>query len=230
MKHSVENQNGSIVDYGDAVIFDMEGVFLNGGSTPDQFYLQTANEHLGEDVVEELVENNQYRTVLWPDDIEEYRDICRVLNVDPEDFWRRKEESVEELEIQAINENERQLVDGSVETFRDLSEDYELGVVSNNTDGVVKRVVESNDLDKYFTSYRGLENSLEGFQSRKPDPFYINEVLDDLDADSGIYVGDRVTDMEAAEKAGLKGVYVGSEPPKIAEVSITHIGELPDIL
>lgn len=230
MTSSFETQTDSIIDYDDAVIFDMEGVFLNGGSTPDQFYRQVADKLLGEDIVEGLVQNNEYMTVLWPEDIEKYRETCRRLSVNPEKFWHEKEEKVEELEIQAIDENERQLIDGSVETFRGLSDNYRLGVVSNNTVGVVRHVIESNDLDEYFTSYRGLENSLEGFQSKKPDPFYINEVLNDLDADSGIYVGDRVTDMEAADKAGLKGVYVGSELPELAEASITHIRELPDIL
>jgi phosphoglycolate phosphatase-like HAD superfamily hydrolase len=97
-------------------------------------------------------------------------------------------------------------------------------------DGVVESAVESNGLDEFIDSYRGLENSLYVFQRRKPNPHYINQVLDELGAESGYYAGDRVTDVQAAHNAGLEAVYVGEEPSESAEHAIEHIRGLKEIL
>jgi phosphoglycolate phosphatase len=208
----------------EAIIFDMEGVWLEGGSTPERFYRKAAEELLGEDTVERLSEE-EYRTLVWFENEERYRRLCEREGLDPESFWINKEERVEEMEIRAIENSNRELVDGAKEVFEALSTDYKLGVASNNTNGTVEFAVESNRLDKFVDSYYGLENSLGGFKRRKPNPFYINQVLSELDLNSGFYVGDKVTDVRAAHRAGLDAVYIDGQLEE-AEKSMSSIREL----
>jgi FMN phosphatase YigB (HAD superfamily) len=116
----------------EAVIFDMEGVWLRGGSTPDRFYRETADQLLGRETVERL-SDGEYMTLLWFEDEEEYRELCEREGLDPEAFWEKKENRVEALEQEAIENGERGLVEDVETVFEVLGEDYAIGVVSNNT-------------------------------------------------------------------------------------------------
>jgi HAD superfamily hydrolase (TIGR01549 family) len=91
-----------------------------------------------------------------------------------------------------------------------LADEYELALVSNNYHRVVETVVDHHDLD-VFAAVRGREPGVAGFRRRKPEPYYLRETVDRLDADAGLYVGDRETDLQAATRAGLDGVFLRRE-------------------
>lgn len=59
-----------------------------------------------------------------------------------------------------------------------------------------------------FSHVRGRDPGVTGFRRRKPDPHYLLDALDAFDADGGLYVGDRETDVVAAERAGLDSASV----------------------
>jgi phosphoglycolate phosphatase-like HAD superfamily hydrolase len=99
-----------------------------------------------------------------------------------------------------------------------LADEHELALVSNNYHRVVETVVDHHGLD-VFAAVRGREPGVTGFRRRKPEPYYLCETLDRLDADTGLYVGDRETDLLAADRAGLDGVFLRREHN--AAVSLT---------
>ncbi len=69
-----------------------------------------------------------------------------------------------------------------------------------------------------------------------PDPHYLNEALDALGAAGGVYVGDRATDVIAAERAGLDGVLLRREhnaaldPDVEPTVEVESLRELVDVV
>jgi phosphoglycolate phosphatase-like HAD superfamily hydrolase len=95
----------------------------------------------------------------------------------------------------------------------------------------VEAVVDHHALD-VFTVVRGREPGLEGFRRRKPEPYYLLETMERLGADRGLYVGDRETDMVAAERAGLEGVFVAREHNADVELEVepaARIGSLAEL-
>jgi phosphoglycolate phosphatase-like HAD superfamily hydrolase len=79
--------------------------------------------------------------------------------------------------------------------------------VSNNYHPTVEFVVDHFRLSAFGVA-RGRDLGLDGYQRRKPNPHYLNETLDALGVSTGLYVGDRETDVLAAERAGLESVFI----------------------
>ena len=119
----------------------------------------------------------------------------------------------------------------------DLAGEYDLGLVSNNYDPLVSAVVEAFQLDA-FAYTRGRDLGVDGYCRRKPDPHYLEEALDALERTHGIYVGDRETDIVAAERAGLEPVFIRRPENETASLDldietaheIDSLEALPDVL
>ncbi|MFC6723870.1 HAD family hydrolase [Halobium palmae] len=98
-----------------------------------------------------------------------------------------------------------------VSALRDLSGTYDLGVVSNNRHATVEFVADWAGFDDAVSVLRGRSPTIEGYERQKPDPHYLLETLDELAVDDpgrSLYVGDRETDLAAAENAGMDGAYL----------------------
>ena len=59
-----------------------------------------------------------------------------------------------------------------------------------------------------FSHVRGRDIGVHGFYQRKPDPHYLLDAVGTLAATDGLYIGDRATDVLAATRAGLDGVFI----------------------
>ncbi|WP_321168215.1 HAD-IA family hydrolase [Halorubrum sp. JWXQ-INN 858] len=112
-----------------------------------------------------------------------------------------------------------------VEALDRLADHATVGLVSNNYDPTVAFVVDHFRLDA-FGFARGRDLGPEGFARRKPDPHYLNEALDALDATNGLYVGDRESDMRAAENAGLDGVFIRRDHNASLELDVEPVAEI----
>lgn len=208
---------------------------MEGTSTPAKIYHPAMIFVLGKDRIEELTDE-EYEILAWPADsvagspnvAERYWEICDSHEIDSEIFWKDKEDKAGELEIEGIRNGERELLPGAQETLEELGDDYALGLVTNNTQGVADFVVDYFGFDME-TQY-GLENSIEGFTKRKPSPHYILEALNDLEASNAVYVGDKETDVMAANRAGIDSVYIGENPPEEADTHIENITELTEVI
>lgn len=87
-----------------------------------------------------------------------------------------------------------------------LSDDLDIGIVSNNQHEMVEHVVDQFDLG--VDIYYGRQPTFEGLDRCKPDPPSLERALDDLDANRAGYVGDRESDVTVAEAAGLDSAFV----------------------
>ena len=57
-------------------------------------------------------------------------------------------------------------------------------------------------------------------------PVYLREALDHPDTTDGVYVGDRETDIRAAENAGLDDVYLRRDHDATVELTVEPAAEI----
>ena len=195
-----------------ALLFDMDGVIVEGrGSDP------VVHERALADALTDygLTVPEPQRTALSGYEYTEaFADACRAVGVAPGPFYTAREIHSARRVADRIKAGVRGLTPDA-NALSALADEYELALVSNNYHRVVETVVDHHGLD-CFTVVRGREPGLTGFRRRKPEPYYLRETFDRLDADTGLYVGDRETDLLAADRAGLDGVFFRREHNTIA--------------
>ena len=204
--HDTERRTDGSSD--DVVLFDMDGVVLKGRGTD-----ATVHRRALDDVLDDrgmAVDDDDLRRPLetyeYDDD---FRDACDRLGVDPAELFRAREERSAKRAVSRLAAGVRGLY-SDVDALEAIAEQTTLGLVSNNYDPTVEFVVDHFRLTE-FGYVRGRDLGPDGFERRKPDPYYLNEALEALDASGGVYVGDRATDVIAAERAGLEGVLLRRE-------------------
>lgn len=189
----------------EAVVFDMDGVLLEGAATPAEVYADAADDAL-ESFGVEVPESERARFRQHSYD-ERLIEKCEAFGIEPEAFWERKEG------FASKRANER-LANGARVPYPDtavLSElPVTLGVVSNNRHETASFVAREL-LDAEFAVVIGRDPTPEGFAKRKPNPHYLTRALTDLDVENALYVGDREKDMIAAQKAGIDGALIRRE-------------------
>ena len=191
-------------DEGVTVLFDMDGVLLEGRSADPVVHSLALEDLLadrGLDVPEEdRAALSQYEYT------DAFVDACAAVGVDPVSFYTAREERSSAHIIDRIADGARGLYD-DVDALGRLPGRAAVGLVSNNYHPAVTFVVERFGLD-VFEFVRGRDFGPEGFSRRKPEPYYLNEALDALGTNGGLYVGDRETDVRAAERAGIDSVFL----------------------
>lgn len=202
----------------DGVIFDMDGVLLEGRGTPAGIYSAAVDSVLGA----ERVSPAEKRSLIAPETLNRYRQVCRKHDLSPERFWMQKEDAASELEIECVRDGERELVGSALETLEQLdSRGVGMGIASNNSQKVVDYVAAHYGLDVFIDVLYGNANTIEGFENRKPDPHYIERAIDDLgltvEKHEILYVGDKVSDVDAGATAGTTPVLLSENPDRLED-------------
>ncbi len=197
-----------------ALLLDMDGVVLSGRGTDPVVHERALADTLTD---YGLTPPEPQRTALSGYEYTEtFVDACRAVGVDPEPFYAAREVHSARRIADRIEAGVHGLMPDA-DALATLADEYELALVSNNYNRVVETVVGHHGLN-VFAAVRGREPGVTGFRRRKPEPYYLRETLDRLDADAGLYVGDRETDLIAADRAGLDGVFLRREHNDWAEL------------
>ncbi len=214
----------------ETILLDMDGVVLEGPGTPQSVYDRAADaaaEELG------LEPTDRQRRELRSHGYETVKSACSELGADPREFWRRKETGASRLAAERIRSGERGTY-GDVAALESLAERATPALVSNNRHETARFVAEF--LPVPFAAARGRRPTPEGFHRRKPDPHLLRDTLAELGIEAGLYVGDRETDVLAAEKVGLEAVYLRRSHnadvplPEGAAYEIEGLDELDEVL
>ncbi|AXR80913.1 HAD family hydrolase [Natrarchaeobaculum sulfurireducens] len=184
------------------ILFDMDGVILEGRRTDPQVYADATDAALAELGVEP---SRAQRSDLGSSDLEAVADRCAELEVDPATFWAAKEGHASAGTHDRIRSGERGRYEDS-DVIDELAERTTTALVSNNRHATAAFVADYYDFD--FDAVRGRDPTFEGYRRRKPDPYYLERTLDALDADGGLYVGDSPKDVVAGRAAGLETAFV----------------------
>ncbi len=188
------------MDY-DAVVFDNDGILarLTERDAVRSAIANTLVEFGVEDPPQEDIER------LFGVTIQDVLAICSKYDLDPADFWRRRDQNVAAAQIDLINDGEKGLYE-DVSAINQL--DVPLGVVSNNQHETVEHVLEYHGLADRFRTVYGRQPTLEDVRRKKPQPYYLERALADLNADRALYVGDSQSDVLAAHRAGIDSAFV----------------------
>ncbi|RXK47851.1 HAD family hydrolase [Halorientalis pallida] len=183
----------------DAVVFDKDGVIVE---PTDRAVIREAIEDTFAAfgvpspplaLVERFLDQGTARDVL-----EDRYDI------DPKAFWNRREHTASRAQVDAVRRGEKTPYD-DLSALSALSS--RLGLVSNNQRMTVEFVLDHFDIDYFETAY-GREPTLTGAARKKPSPHYLERALEDLEADTALYVGDSNVDIEAAHRAGIDSAFI----------------------
>ena len=207
----------------DAVVFDNDGVLV--GRTP----FDTLREAAWDAFVSLGVDDPDLAHV---DDVAvgvdpaTLADICDRYGVDPGEFWRIRDETASAAQVAAARKGQKTPYD-DVDALRYL--DASLGVVSSNQQATVDAILDHFGLAGQFEVAYGREPSIASLSRKKPSPYYIERALEDLDAETAIFVGDNETDVHAADNAGIDSAFVRRPHRRSIDLSCQPTYEIDDL-
>jgi HAD superfamily hydrolase (TIGR01549 family) len=186
----------------DTVVFDNDGVLV-GRTRYDVLEAATEDSFAKFDVtdpepadIEEMTIGATPKTV---------GDVCSRYGLSPHEFWPTRDQTVAEAQHDEMREGRKTLYD-DLDTLHDL--DVSMGIVSSNQQATVDFALEHFGVDDLFGTAYGREPTVKSLQRRKPNSHYIDRALEDLDADSALFVGDNESDVRAAENAGIDSAFI----------------------
>jgi HAD superfamily hydrolase (TIGR01549 family) len=185
----------------DAVVFDNDGVLTERTGTAvlrraAVAAFESFDVSPGKGTVDELLRGVDPAWVT---------ETCERLGVDPEAFWRERDAQFARAQCRAADAGRKPAYD-DVSVLEALA--VPMGVVSNNQDATIEHLFEVHDLHRHFETWYGREPTLESVHRKKPEPYYVERALADLDAERALYIGDKETDVLAAHAAGADSMLV----------------------
>lgn len=214
----------------ETILFDMDGVLLTGYHTDPDVYRQAAAATLADFGID--YEGEPPPGLVSPDDVAEVRTTCDDLGLPAAPAWAYRERAATTIENEQIVAGDRVSFD-DISVLSDLASDRTLAVISNNRQGTVRFAAEHFDWP--IEVVRGRYPTLSEFGQLKPDAHLLRWMLDRLDTDDALFVGDRHTDVEAAQRVGIDAALLsrdGDVPDGNPEPThhIESLSELPGLL
>lgn len=191
----------------EAIIFDMDGVLVE--RTPSHVFDNSVDAAFGACGVAEP-ESDDYE--LLRDSATELSAHAERFNkrygIDVGELWKKRQEHTLRGQLDAMRNGEKTVYD-DVKVIESLH--HKLAVVSNNQTGAVNEILRYYGIDERVKTWSGIDPRIEELQYRKPNPRNIIKTLDQLDAKTGLYVGDKQKDVLAAKNAGIDSAIIRRE-------------------
>lgn len=203
-----------------AIIFDLDGTLWDSVDAVTESWNEVLEEQ--PDVTKKLV----------PDDI---RGIMGLVISEigarffPDLSESRRMEIMDEccdVECDYLSEYGANLYDGLAQTLMQLSQQYELFIVSNCQQGYIESFFEAHGLGKYFSDTENSGNT----GLKKGDN--IELIMERNGIDTAVYVGDTQGDCDAARQAGIPFIFAeyGFGSVNDYDYMIESIRDLPELL
>ncbi len=216
----------------DALLLDMDGVLVEPTPGPvlDSAVSATFEAFDVDDPDPEAYDVLRSLSAATPQTVDR---VGRTYDVDTETLWRMRERIAADRQIATLDDGGKRAYDDVV-TLRAI--EVPVGVVSNNQQRTVDAIVSRNGLDRQFDAWSGLDPTVEGLRRAKPAPCYIEAMLDKLDAETALFVGDSLSDVHAAQLAGIDSALLcrNGDSLETAEIEPTYelasLSELAELM
>ena len=214
----------------DAVIFDMDGVILDSGL--DNFeWMDEIRRKKASEMGFEYSHDDAIQIVQSTDmsQIEELMDRKGMTLKEIEEIEHR----VQNAKISLIEHGAIRLFSETEKILQEI--DRPLGLATNSPKKTAKFTLRYFGINDYFDAFEALElDGLENYvQNKKPHPYMLEKVIEELDAENPVMVGDTSADIKAAENSGIDSILVQSYAER-KNLNPTHrirnLGELRSVL
>lgn len=207
----------------DTVVFDSDGVLVEPPTREAQIAAtQAAFREMGV----EAVDQGHLGEIVDGITSDGLSDLCADYDLDPAVFWDARERHDERSQHRAFRNGDRARYE-DVSAISGLSQ--RCGVVSNNHHNTIEFVLEFFELQSVFDTYYGRPKTIESLALKKPNPHYLERALSELEAESALYVGDKETDVVAADRAGVDSAFVRRPHRHGVELATTPTYEISDL-
>ncbi|UPV75912.1 HAD family hydrolase [Halorussus limi] len=213
----------------DAVLFDCDGVLAE---MPDRETMVEAMRRTHERFELSAPPENVVAD-FFRGNLSSITERCRAAGIERDTFCAEAAREAIRAQFSEIRSGLRSLYD-DVAAIREL--ERPLGVVSDNHPRVLSFLLRRFDLRDRFETVHGCLFTPSGLERRKPDPHNIEAAMEDLGAETALYVGDRSVDVEAADNAGIDSALLqrtgrfASETGVSPTFEVSTLWELDDVL
>ena len=202
-----------------AVIFDIDGVLIESFEANLKFYqnLMSLAGFEGRPTRKEF--KNLFHVSLW--DV-----VKEVTGITSEEELRKiwemgRTKAYYPLEL-------LKMPDGAEEAIQILYKDYQLALVSSRVKKGIEDFFEFSRMEEYFEiaiAYEDTDN-----HKPHPDPLFLAITKLGLTTKEAVYVGDASTDVEAANRAGMKIISYGEKKLKGSDVHTDTFRSIPSLV
>ncbi|EFW91248.1 phosphoglycolate phosphatase [Haladaptatus paucihalophilus DX253] len=216
----------------DSLLFDVDGVLLAFHPDHPTVYRQAVVETF--DAFDVSPEDAHVDAFIAGRTIDEMRRACADLGIDFGRFWPEREANTSRLQSNMMDRGERVPYD-DCSVLPDLAAHHDMGVVSSNQHATIEYMLDRFDFAHLFETAYGREPTVEGFEQTKPETYYIEQAMADLDVTDGLYVGDSACDVRAAHRAGLDSAFIrrphrdGYDLPEDPTYEVESLADLFDL-
>ncbi len=211
-----------MIDY-DTVLFDNDGVLVK----PPAYETQSeATRTAFREVGVEAADRRHVDDVVEGVTVDRLHEICAAYDLEAETFWDAREHHDEQSQLAAFRTGARTCYE-DVAAITDVT--CNRGVVTNNHHSTLEFLLDFFDPLPTFDTYYGREKTVQSLELKKPNPYYLERALTDLDADSALYVGDSESDVVAAHRAGVDSVFVRRPHCRDVDLSVAPTYEVESL-
>lgn len=203
-----------------AVVFDVDGVMINSFAANLKFFQNLAVATGYTPITEDQYKSLFHLTML---------DVVKIFAVGAteeriREIWEIGRTQRDKLYPVALLKYPETLE----ETVRELSKNYQLGIVTSRVRGSVFIFSQLKDLENYFSTVVYFEDT----EKHKPDPepllFCAKEMS--VTPSEMVYIGDAATDIQAARAADMKIIEYSSNTNTIADRITSDFSQIPQII
>lgn len=204
----------------DAVLFDHDGVLVD--LTSMATHRRGAREAFAAVGVEDPAEEDVEATSIGVTP-EILTTVCERYGIDPSAFWFQRDSITARGQFEEIRAGEKGPYD-DLDVLADLP--VPMGVVSSNQRATVAFSLSYFGLADHFETLQARDPTVESLARKKPDPYYVERALSELDASNALLVGDSESDVTAAERAGIDAAFVRRPHRADADLAVSPTHEI----
>lgn len=214
----------------DALLLDHDGVLVR---LADRSVLRTAARQALRDVGVEDPDPATVDRLSVGVSREDLAAITDERGVEPTRLWRARDDHLARALRESARNGEKDPYD-DVETLSGL--DLPLGIASNNQHRIVESILTEHGLADLFDAVVGRQPRIESLGRKKPNPLFLERATERLTGSNPLYVGDKGTDVLAAERAGLDVAFIRRDhnadlsPTPEPTYEIDGLGDVTELL
>jgi HAD superfamily hydrolase (TIGR01549 family) len=189
----------------DGLILDHDGVvatLVDGDWRTDTFCALAESAFHDRGISTESLSLSRLAHSVTPETV---REMSEGLDATAETLWQIRDDALAAVLQDATSDGVKRPYD-DVDAIERV--DMPLGVASNNQHRVVEFVLDEYDLRSQFDAVHAREPELASLPRKKPSPTFLEAAQEDIGVSNPLYVGDKETDVVAAQRAGMDAAFL----------------------